>query len=105
MHEKKKKVLAGTSRNLEIDDEEEGIIVEAEPQPLGVESAYSFSLRQNDQGIPQIHIKTYGDVNLPKLRQMIKKMYPDAKLRLLEATPVIELVKPTRPTRKRRKNQ
>ncbi len=101
MREKKRKVLTRLPRHFEI--EEEGFVVEAEPQPLEVGSAYSFSLRYNDQGVPQVHVKTYGDVNLPELRQMIKKMYPNARLRLLETTPTVELVKPTRPTRKKRK--
>jgi len=99
---KKKKALTRFPENFEIEGEE-GFIVDVEPQPLEVGSAFSFSLRHNDQGIPQIRVKTYGDVDLPKLRQMIKKMYPDTKLQLLETTPVVELAKPTKPTRKRRK--
>jgi hypothetical protein len=103
MREKKGKHLACNSL-LNFDDvDEEGFIVEIEPETLEIGNAYSISLNYNNEGTPQIYVKTYGDIDIAKLKQMIKERYPNAQLRVLETTPTVELIKPTRPSRKKRK--
>lgn len=97
---KKKKVLRNLPSNLEVEDV--SFIIEAEPKPLEIESACSFSMSYGNNGIPSIHIKTYGEVDLTKLKQMIQERYPEAKLKVLQM-PEIELNKPAKPKRKKRK--
>ena len=85
-------------------DEDVSFIIEAEPEPLEIGSACSFSLDYDNKGLPLIHVKTYGNVDITRLRQMILKRYPEAKLKVLE-TPTIEVHKSAKPRRKRRKKQ
>jgi len=49
-----------------------------------------------------VYVKTYGNVDLTKLRQMILERYPEAKLKVLEAS-TIEVQKPAKLRRKRGK--
>ncbi|RLI21999.1 hypothetical protein DRO54_02220 [Candidatus Bathyarchaeota archaeon] len=100
---KKKKSLHGLSPSFQV-EEDVSFIVETEPEPLEVGSACSFSLNYDDKGVPLIHVKTYGNVDVSKLRQMILKRYPEARLKVLEM-PAIELRKPPKPRRKKRKKQ
>ena len=67
--------------------------------PIEVGAGYSLSIDYDDDGIPLIRVKTYGDVDLAELRSAIRKRYPEAKIREVE-TPVIEIVKPSRKRRK-----
>ncbi len=99
---KKKKIPQGLSSFQA--EEDVSFIIEAEPEPLEIGSACSFSLDYDSKGVPLIHVKTYGNVDITKLRQMILKRYPEAKLKVLE-TPTIEVHKPAKPRRKRRKKQ
>ena len=85
-------------------EEDVSFIIETEPEPLEIGSACSFSLDYDNKGVPLIHVKTYGNVDLTKLRQMILERYPEAKLKVLEA-PTIEVQKPAKPRRKKRKNR
>jgi len=97
---KKKKIQHLSNFQVE---EDVSFIIETEPEPLEIGSACSFSLDYDNKGVPLIHVKTYGNVDLTKLRQMILERYPEAKLKVLEA-PTIEVQKPAKPRRKKRKN-
>ena len=83
-------------------EEDVSFIIETEPKPLEIGSACSFSLDYDNKGVPLIHVKAYGNVDSTKLRQMILKRYPEAKLKVLEA-PTIEVQKPAKPRRKKEK--
>ena len=72
-------------------EEDVSFIIATEPLEIG--SACSFSLDYDNKGVPLIHVKAYGNVDSTKLRQMILKRYPEAKLKVLEA-PTIEVQKP-----------
>ncbi len=100
---RKKKKISHNLPNFQV-EEDVSFVIEAEPEPLEMGSACSFSLDYDNRGIPLIRVKTYGDVDLTKLREMILKRYPEAKLKILEM-PTIEVHKPAKPRRKKRKQQ
>ena len=100
---RKKKKIPQSLSNFQ-GDEDVSFIIETEPEPLEIGNACSFSLDYDNKGLPLIHVKTYGNVDITKLRQMILKRYPEAKLKVLE-TPTFEVHKPAKPRRKKRKEQ
>jgi len=100
---RKKRKISQNLPNFQV-EEDVSFVIEAEPEPLEMGSACSFSLDYDNRGVPLIRVKTYGDVDLTKLREMILKRYPEAKLKVLEM-PTIEVHKPAKPRRKKRKQQ
>lgn len=97
----KKREISQNLPNYQVEEETSFIIME-EPKPLEIGSACSFSLEYDNGGTPLIRVKTYGNVDITKLRQMILERYPEAKLRISE-TPKIEVHKPAKPKRKRKR--
>ncbi len=81
--------------------EEPAVLIESGPKPIEVESAYSVSIDQDEEGTPLIRVKTYGDVNMNELKQTIKEKFPKARIREMEVAPVVEIIK--KPSRKKRK--
>jgi hypothetical protein len=64
-----------------------------EPAQIEVGSGYAISVSYNEDDNPIIDVKTYGDVNIAKLRKDIERLYPNAQIRHLSKEPSVTVVK------------
>jgi hypothetical protein len=62
----------------EVDIDESGFILE--PTQVEVGSGYTLSINYDENENPIINIKTYGHVDMPKIRKEIEKLFPNAKI-------------------------
>lgn len=85
-----KKTKRETQGIIEVDQEEPGFVLE--PAQIEVGSGYTISVNYEDDK-PVIDIKTYGEVNMAKLRREIQKAFPDATIRQLTQTGSVTVVK------------
>jgi hypothetical protein len=79
---------------IELDSEELGFVLE--PAEVEVGSGYSISVSYDEDGKPIIDVKTYGEVDIAKLRKEIKRVYPNAQIRRLSQTPSVAIVRKRR---------
>ena len=87
------------SENLiELDSEELCFVLE--PTQVEVGSGYTVSVSYDDNEKPIIDVKTYGEVNIAKLRKEIERIFPNAQIRQLNQTQSVTIVK----KRKRKPN-
>ena len=71
------------SENLiELDSEELGFVLE--PAQVEVGSGYTVSVSYDENEKPVIDVKTYGEVDIAKLRKEIERMFPNAQIRQLD---------------------
>lgn len=97
MVERKHKRVTG---NIEM-DEETGFVLE--PTQLEIGSGYTLSVDHDENEKPIISIKTYGQVDIPKLRREIEKMFPNARIDQLNQSQSITVIKKRRGKRKHKK--
>jgi len=83
---------------IELDTEELGFVLE--PTQVEVGSGYAVSISYDEDEKPIIDVKTYGEVNIAQLRKEIEKLFPNAKIRQLNQTQTVTIVK----KRKRKPN-
>ena len=83
---------------VELDSEESGFVLE--PTQVEVGSGYTVSVSYDENEKPIIDIKTYGEVNIPKLQKEIGRMFPNAKIRQLNQINSVAIVK-----KRKRKNK
>jgi hypothetical protein len=76
---------------IEMEAEESGFVLE--PTQVEVGSGYTVSVSYDENEKPVIDIKTYGEVNLTRLRREIERIFPNAKIRQLTPTSSVTLVK------------
>lgn len=76
---------------IELDSEESSFVLE--PTQVEVGSGYTVSVSYDENEKPIIDIKTYGEVNIPKLRREIERVFPNAEIRQLNQTRSITIVK------------
>jgi hypothetical protein len=88
-------------RLVEFNREELGFILE--PVQVEVGSGYSISVSYDEDNSPIIDVKTYGDVDLAKLRKDIERVYPNAQIRQLSQQPSVTIVKKRRGKSKAKK--
>jgi hypothetical protein len=62
-----------------------------EPHPIEISSGYSISIKYSKDGIPQIGVKKYGEVDMRWLRREIERTYPGAAIQGLEKSKLIKL--------------
>ncbi|MDH5482217.1 MAG: hypothetical protein OEY22_04990 [Candidatus Bathyarchaeota archaeon] len=86
-----------TENPVELDSEEIGFILE--PTQIEVGSGYTLSVNYDENEKPVIDVKTYGEVDVQKLRREIERIFPNAKIRQLNQTRSVTIVK----KRKRKK--
>lgn len=96
MAERKKK--RETENLIELDSEEMGFVLEPTQIELGSGYTVSISYDENEKQI--IDVKTYGKVDVTKLRREIERVFPNAKIRQLNQTCTVTVVK----KRKRKQN-
>jgi len=63
-----------------------------EQESLEGGSGYSISVTYDERGKPVVKVKTYGNVDVAKLRSDIERQYPGAKIEGLESRPLIRIV-------------
>jgi len=83
---------------IELDTEEIGFVLE--PTQVEVGSGYAVSVSYDEDEKPIIDVKTYGEVNIAEIRKEIEKLFPNAKIRQLNQTQTVTIVK----KRKRKPN-
>ena len=83
---------------IELDSEELGFVLE--PTQVEVGSGYTVSVSYDENEKPIIDVKTYGEVDIAKLRKEIERIFPNAQIRQLNQTQSVTIVK----RRKRKPN-
>jgi hypothetical protein len=63
---------------VEIGTEETGFVLE--PTQIEVGSGYTLSVDYDENEKPIINAKTYGQVDITKLRREIEKLFPNAQI-------------------------
>jgi hypothetical protein len=76
---------------VELDSEEIGFVLE--PTLVEVGSGYSVSISYDENEKPMIDVKTYGEVDITKLRREIELAFPNAKIRKLNQTQTVTIAK------------
>ncbi len=96
MSERKTKRASGSL--VEADSEELGFVLE--PTQVEVGSGYTVSVSYDEGEKPIVDVKTYGEVDIAKLRREIKRIFPNAQIRQLNQPRTVTIVK----KRKRKRN-
>jgi len=76
---------------IEIDTEESGFILE--PTQVEIGSGYTVSVNYDENEKPIIDVKTYGEVDISKLRKEIEHIFPNAQIRQLNQKQSITIAK------------
>ncbi|MEM3566801.1 MAG: hypothetical protein QXK18_08045 [Candidatus Bathyarchaeia archaeon] len=88
-----------TTSPVELDLAEDlGFILE--PTKIEIGSGYAVSLSYDEDGNPVVDVKTYGDVDLSKIRRDIERLYPNAQIRQLNQEPTVTVVRKRKDKRK-----
>jgi hypothetical protein len=83
---------------IELDSEESSFVLE--PTQVEVGSGYTVSVSYDENEKPIIDVKTYGEVDIAKLRREIERVFPNAQIRRLKQTQSVAIVK-----KRKRKNR
>ncbi len=73
-----------------------------EPTKIEIGSGYAVSLSYDEDGNPVVDVKTYGDVDLSKIKRDIERIYPDARIRQLSQEPTVTVVRKRKDKQKTR---
>jgi hypothetical protein len=76
---------------IELDSEELGFVLE--PTQIEIGSGYTISVSYDRNEKQIVDIKTYGEVDIAKLRRDIERAFPNAKIRQLNQTRSVTIVK------------
>jgi hypothetical protein len=71
-----------------------------EPTQVEVGAGYTVSVKYDENEKPIIDVKTYGEVDITKLRREIQRAFPNAQIRRVKQTQSVTVVK----KRKRKRN-
>jgi len=80
-----------TESLIELDPEEPGFVLE--PTQIEVGSGYTISVSYDENEKQIVAVKTYGEVDIAKLRRDIERAFPNAKIRQLNQTRSVTIVK------------
>jgi hypothetical protein len=92
MSERKHKCVPGSF--IELDSEEPGFVLE--PTQVEVGSGYTISISYDENEKPIVDVKTYGEVDIAKLRKEVERVFPNAQIRQLNQTQSVTVVKKCR---------
>jgi len=84
--------------SIELTCEETGFVLE--PTQVEVGSGYTVSVSYDENEKPIIDVKTYGEVDIAKVRRELERVFPNAQIRQLNQTQSVTIVK----KRKRKSN-
>jgi hypothetical protein len=87
--------------NPELNSDETGFVLEPTPIEIGSGYALQLSLDQNEKTI--VDVKTYGEIDIRKLRREIERMFPNAQIRQLSQNPTVTVVKKAKSKGRHRK--
>ena len=87
-----------TENLVQVDPEELGFVLE--PAQIEVGSGYTVSVSYDEDEKQIVDVKTYGEVNIARLRREIERIFPNAKIRQLNPKQSVTIVK----RRKRKRN-
>ena len=90
-----------TESLIELDSEELGFVLE--PTRIEVGSGYMLSVSYDENEKQTVDIKTYGEVDIAKIRRQIEQAFPEAKIRQLNQTRSVTIVKKRRRRRSNKK--
>jgi len=79
---------------VELNSEETSFVLE--PTSIEVGSAYTLQLGQDENEKTVVDVKTYGHVDLQKLRREIERMFPNAQIRQLSQSPSVTVARKTK---------
>ena len=85
----------------DVESDEEGFILE--PTQLEIGSGYTLSVNYDENEKPIINVKTYGQVDVIKLRREIEKLFPNAQINQLDQGHSITVVKKCKAKSKHKK--
>ncbi len=74
-----------------------------EPAKIEIGSGYAVSISYDEDGNPVVDVKTYGDVDLSKIRRDIERLYPNAQIRQLNQEPTVTVVRKSKDKRRTRR--
>jgi hypothetical protein len=80
-----------TENLVEADSEELGFILE--PTQIEVGSGYTVCVSYDENEKQIVDVKTYGEVDIAKLRRDIEKIFPNARIRQLNPKQSVTIVK------------
>ncbi len=89
MSENRSKQAAHTQ--IEYDSEVNGFVLEPEKVEIGC--GYTVSVAYDAERKPIVDVKTYGEVDIPKLRRAIEKTFPHAKIRQVVQTSTVTVAR------------
>jgi hypothetical protein len=87
-----------TENLVEADSEELGFVLE--PTQIEVGSGYTVCVSYDENEKQIVDVKTYGEVDIARLRRDIERIFPNARIRQLNQTQSVKIVK----KRKRKRN-
>jgi hypothetical protein len=99
MAERKHKRETENLTELECDDL--GFVLE--PTKIEVGSGYTLCVSYDENEKQIVDVKTYGEVDLTKLRTEIERIFPNAQIRQLKPTQSVTIVKKSKKKKKPRK--
>jgi hypothetical protein len=79
------------TENLDLECDDLGFVLE--PTKIEVGSGYALCIRYDENEKPIIDVKTYGEVNIPKLRAEIERNFPNAQIHQLNQIQSVAIVK------------
>lgn len=86
---------------IELDSKELGFVLE--PTQIEVGSGYTISVSYDKNEKQIVDVKTYGEVDIAKIRREIERAFPKAQIRQLNQTRSITIVKRRRRKRSTKK--
>lgn len=79
---------------IKLDSEELGFVLE--PTQVEVGSGYAVSISYDEDEKPIVDVKTYGEVDIAKIRKEIERVFPNAQIRQVNQTHSVTVVKKRR---------
>ena len=76
---------------VELDVEEAGFVLQ--PAKIEIGSGYTLCINYDENEKPIVDVKTYGAVDVSKLRMEIERLFPHAQIRELKNTQSVAVVK------------
>lgn len=75
----------------ELDIEETGFVLE--PTKIEIGSGYSLCINYDENEKPIVNVKTYGAVDVSKVRTEIERLFPHAQIREVKNAQSVSIVK------------
>lgn len=79
---------------IKLESEELGFVLE--PTQIEVGSGYTISVSYDENEKPVVDVKTYGEVDMSKIRREIERVFPNSQIRQLNQTGSVTVVRKRR---------